>query len=592
MLVRAARLLQTSSGALIAESRVLMEKKDYKEAALRLHKVIGPHPSNLEASVLYAEIGDRAGAREAVGLWRRVCDLPQGSSFDHLCAWATAALRFHDAPQAKKAVALMTPADKGDARYHEIAGKIAMESGARAEAEREFSEAIRLNPTEDKYVFDRAQLGLQSRDPVERDAARRDLKKVSTNAELRLPVLRVLATDSAVRGLRDEGLALAEKLASDKEAEFDDRLYYLSVLRAAGNAKFTPYLAQLESEAGTDAQKTGSLLAWTNKQGLALVANDWMKGLATEVASQPPAAVEIADAYLLLLDWKSLKKFTTGPLDWGNAEFQRLAFQARALRELGEESASVEQWSMSVKLAEIQPARLLTLERKAQSWGWRKETNDLLWLIAGTSEDPRAALNTLARNYAASKDTRQLCKVWQRISGLNPDDPVAKGNWALLSLLLGIDLDSAADAAEELSSHHPSDPRIALTYAYALYLHGHTEEGLQAMRALPPQELLEPAVAAYYGFLLAAEGNADAGKFLELAKTASLLPEEEKLVLEAGRPALDGMPASPHFNHLFHRPAVCDRFTSEDVFPHSKHESRDDSRQNMVQMLDLLQKIH
>lgn len=575
--------------ALISEARALLDKSEYREAALRLHKVIGPHPNNLEASVLYARVADKANAHEAIGLWERVCDL-RPDSFDYAYAWAIAALRFHDMPRARKAFALMTPASKNDARYHEIAGRIAMESGATANARSEFQEAIRLNPAEGQYVFDRAQLGMQSLDPAEREAARKDLDKVSTDPKLRLPVLRVLAAEAGIRGLRADGLAITQKLASDKEADFDDHLYYLSTLRAAANDEFRAYLAKLEDEASRDSQKVGVLVAWMNKQGLALVANDWIKRLAPDVASQPAAAIEIADAYLLFLDWKTLKAFTTGPVTWGGAEFQRLAFRARALRELGEQSASEEQWGMAVKLAEAQPARLLTLERKAQSWGWTNEANDVLWLVAGTSENPRSALNALARSYTASRDTHQLYKVWQRISELDPEQLVPEVNATLLSLLLRLNIERATASAEEMFSAHPADPRVVLTYSYAMYLRGQTEKGLQAMRALTAEQLSEPTVAAYYGILLADEGSADAATFLGIARKATLLPEEEKLLLTAGQPR--GLQsAAPRINQLFHRPMVCNRFNNDEESVKPGKGARNESRQHVVQMLDLLKKI-
>jgi hypothetical protein len=54
------------------------------------------------------------------------------------------------------------------------------------------------------------------------------------------------------------------------------------------------------------------------------------------------------------------------------------------------------------------------------------------------------------------------------------------------------------------------------------------------MSYLRPDQLRDPTIAAYYGIFLAASGaHAEAAGFLELAKKATLLPEEKQLVASA-----------------------------------------------------------
>ena len=51
---------------------------------------------------------------------------------------------------------------------------------------------------------------------------------------------------------------------------------------------------------------------------------------------------------------------------------------------------------------------------------------------------------------------------------------------------------------------------------------------------LKPEQLIEPNVAAYYGLVLVANGRAaEAGKFLQAARQAKLLPEETALLARA-----------------------------------------------------------
>ena len=78
------------------------------------------------------------------------------------------------------------------------------------------------------------------------------------------------------------------------------------------------------------------------------------------------------------------------------------------------------------------------------------------------------------------------------------------------------------------------NPVFASTYAFSLHLQGKTKEGIEVLRALKPEELADPAVAVYYGVLLAAAGEAQAAKdYLDKSAKAFLLPEELALVTSA-----------------------------------------------------------
>ncbi len=56
------------------------------------------------------------------------------------------------------------------------------------------------------------------------------------------------------------------------------------------------------------------------------------------------------------------------------------------------------------------------------------------------------------------------------------------------------------------------------------------------MSAIPGEQLRPPAIAAYYGIVLAGAGDyARAAGFLDLGEKASLLPEEKALLERARR---------------------------------------------------------
>ena len=72
------------------------------------------------------------------------------------------------------------------------------------------------------------------------------------------------------------------------------------------------------------------------------------------------------------------------------------------------------------------------------------------------------------------------------------------------------------------------------TYAFSLYLQKQPADALAAFSQLKSEQLIEPSVATYYGLVLLANGRAaEAGKFLQAARQAKLLPEETALLARA-----------------------------------------------------------
>ncbi len=169
----------------------------------------------------------------------------------------------------------------------------------------------------------------------------------------------------------------------------------------------------------------------------------------------------------------------------------------------------------------------------ASRWEWSSELRDTLWAAVGAPA-PQWALQMLHRTFLAEGDTASMLRVAQRSVEIDPGNKPAQNNVALLSLLLGRDVDHSRDVARALSEAAPADAGFASTYALALHLTGRGPEGLALLQRLPEKVLTEPSVAAYYGVLLSANGAPElARRFFALAKDAPLLPEERALVVSA-----------------------------------------------------------
>ena len=127
--------------------------------------------------------------------------------------------------------------------------------------------------------------------------------------------------------------------------------------------------------------------------------------------------------------------------------------------------------------------------------------------------------------------TPAACKeVFSTLVDFDPGDLTAKNNLASLDLLLNLDTSDAAQMAHEVYLKHPNVSAFAATYAYSQYVQGDAVAGIKTMETLTPKQLQQPGVAVYYGVILAAAGETNkAAKYLDIANTGNLLPEEKDL---------------------------------------------------------------
>jgi tetratricopeptide (TPR) repeat protein len=191
-------------------------------------------------------------------------------------------------------------------------------------------------------------------------------------------------------------------------------------------------------------------------------------------------------------------------------------------------------WQQAVLLAEGSPTMLNTLAEMAAGWGWKEETEDVLWSANRKYPFQSWPLTTLERLYTGQRDTAGLRRVFRAMVERDPKDAQARNNYAMVSLLLGTATDQARQIAAELHAAEPDNPVFVSTYAFSLYQQGHPQEAVQALRALGLNRLDDPALAAYYGVFLAAAGDKQTARtYLNKAAKAFLLPQEQALVARA-----------------------------------------------------------
>jgi tetratricopeptide (TPR) repeat protein len=345
-----------------------------------------------------------------------------------------------------------------------------------------------------------------------------------------------LIADARGAGDAPRALQFARDLAREPAAATGDHLLLLEELQHSNSRDFPAELRARQQAAVTPAA-AGALLAWMNAHGLAADALGWVKTLPEAGRGRMPVPLLVAEALAFTSDWNALRAHLSKG-EWGDLEFLRDAFHARLLHETGSRRRTAEfkdRWERAVVDTAGNPASLSMLARLVQGWGWQEEAAQVWWLLAGRNSGQRPALKALYRLFNESKNTRELHRVALRILEVEPDNPVAKNNAAMLSLLLGENTAGARRLAEENYRAHPGVAAFTSTLAFALFQQGRNDDAMRLMQALPESAAEDPSTSACRGIILAAAGEREKARpFLDRASAGnSLFPEERALVEKA-----------------------------------------------------------
>jgi Tfp pilus assembly protein PilF len=480
-----------------------------------------------------AQIAEEQGQAAGAVRWRQEAMTVTAKPVEDGIALAKTATRFHEITVAENALAKIAPAAAHLPAYHEALAQLSVAKKDLASAEKNFAEAVRLDPSNKSNELNLAAIQLQSGDSESRLKASKSLEQLMEDKTVRVAAARALRDYTGQLKDVPALLSVTEKLYDYPEATFRDRISYVQVLFALERPEFASRLTELQNEAVTDPGKMTQLLSWMITNRLTVLALHWIKELPADVINQRPVPATIADCYAATNDWSGLQEWCQKG-DWKDLDFLRHAHLAHALREQGDDFQAKSEWNHALQEAGNAGARISILQQSAAKWGWKKEVEELLWALAKDPDKQTIALGALYQLYADKSDTADLYRVVARICEVRPDDAAAQNHFTQLSLLLNRDIQRARGQAETAFKKDPGNAVNISTYAFSAYREGKYRQAVAVMNALPAEELEKPAVAAYYGVFLVASGDIQkAGHYLQKASKAPLLPEEKALVQSA-----------------------------------------------------------
>jgi predicted Zn-dependent protease len=515
------------------QARSFMTKGDYRNASLSARQALTRNPRNLDACRVAAELAELSRSPAALDLRRRVAEIEPTVGNKLLVASTAMQVQGPPYPLAAQVLEEIQESAKGVAAYQAVAAELALKLKNPGEAATRFERASQLEPTNELYQLNLAVLRLQSTNATVATESRAVLERLRTSPQFGAAALRWLVAEN----MRREDLAAAERfsklLLSNKQCVPEDRLQHLAILRQAKSPEFTNYLGAAQKSVLTNAAEVYGLSTWMVGHGLVDEALGWLTNCPVKVRSEQPVPLAVVDCYLVKKDWGALETFLLEQ-KWTDRECLRWAFLSKTASEQKQALAADARWRSAIREAGGRLGPLTALLGLAGSWGKDKAKEDLLWQIAQKYPGERWALRELERNYQAASNTYGLNKVYATMASYDAHNFVAQNNLAATSLLLRMNLPRAHEVAKEMYAQHSAEPIVASTYAYSLHLQGHTKEGLAVFGKLKPATLETPPVALYYGVLLSAAGDTNqAGKYLDIGRTANCLPEEKALVTEA-----------------------------------------------------------
>ena len=521
----------------MASAREFADKKEYLQAALSARRALEMNPNDLTANRLMAEMADAMNMREAVTWRKKVADMQPGVAQNYF-DWAEAALRWSDKESVREALSRLDEKGKNTAGFHDMAARLAVLTGKTSEVYEHVAAAAQLEPNNENYQLQFAAIQLGS--PVEevRKGALAKVEQLTEAPKIRRAALRTLVQAALTSRENTRVLKFASDLMSGPDATFEDRMLFLKLLGQLKRSEYWWFLAQLGADLPPKDEDLVTLLTWMNNNGLPRLTLQWTDVIPSDRAERSPVCVAIAEAHVLLGNWgklRSLMRFQ----NWGELEFQRLAIEARVLREDRDDAGSKSRWAAAVAKAGERKEALAALGRFAKAWKWDEEYTNLLWVIANGQTDQSAALQQLLKKYTTEGNTRDLLRVFSRMLKIDEQNLNAKNNIAYAYLILNMELERATALALQVTKEDPENPQFAATYALALYAKDKFDPALKVLQDINEKDRRTPSTALCYGAVLAAKGMKDeAREYLDIAEKSNLLPEE-KAIAEKARARLE-----------------------------------------------------
>ncbi len=523
------KLLKASAERrLILQAIAHLEKKDLRSASLCLRHALQVNYGSIRATRLMADAVDEVDPRAALS-WRvRMAELEPNNVTNRL-KWAQTALQAKNLTSATQALAGVAEKDRDSAWFHKLSGYLAYQLHNSAEAEGQYLQALRLEPTNTAVQLNLCMARLSSTNAAVLDDARATLEQLAQNPALRVNALHDLAAEAIAHTNLSAAAEYARQIAMDQSASLADKLQYLQLLKSIGSPEFGQFFSSLKTAATNSPTFAFGLARWIFAAEGPANALDWVSSLPPDLVTNQPLPLIVADCHMAAKNWPALLALVHNQ-DWQEANSYRSALEALAFRSEGKKTLAEIAWDEALRGA-VSLEALVRLVQVTAAWDWQPENRQVLQeLVLRYPKEKWAGDQLMARLYQEG-DTGGLISLVTKLEQQDPEDVGLKNSLAKLQLLRRTELRKAHALAREVYLSAASNPSVVCTYAYSLLLQRKNAEALAVIRKIDSKFLNNSTVAAYYGTVQAETGHKEeAREPLVRAEAATLLPEEKEMV--------------------------------------------------------------
>lgn len=518
--------------SLIKRAQQCLAQSDFRNASLCARQAHETNPNDIDAARVLAELAELGHKTNALFFRQRIAELQPKNPTNHLML-ARSALLFSAHALAQKALDSLDDAGRRSADYHKIQANLFWATGRLNEAAHHFEEAYRMEPTNLVSQVNLNVVRLPSTNQALATAARARLIALTTNSAVRSDILRQLITDAEFRRQPAEALRYSKSLIQGDDASLQDQMRHGTLLRLAKDPTGAEHLSRMQMQCATNAAKAATLGRWMIGSDMGQQSIAWAQSLPEATRKQRPVTLMLAEAYLATTNWARLAKHLENR-PWDEDEHFRELLLARVAREERNTTGFRSHWLRALKAASGNADKLGQLAHLTETWRWRDEMEESLGALVARFPEQKWAEDILSASLHLGGKTQALQNLFARTLEREPTNNLAKSNFATLGLLLNPAEKQFHRLAEEAFQAQGTNAFVASTYALSLHFQHQTARAIQIMESIPANNLENPVIATWYGFLLSEGGHRErARKYLQLAEKARLLPEERRLLDKA-----------------------------------------------------------
>ncbi len=507
-------------------------------------------PNEPQAVRAVARFLTRVRDPQALEFWRRLQQITPLTPED-LRDEAAIALVFGDANRAADAINVLTAAKNRGPADLLLNAQLAVLNGANAQARNILKQVIDDARSDDAQKFQATVMQLAidqvSGSGVDSPAAWPRLEQLAErkdetglNALVLLASRAMSSNDRGPSPLHLTSAQISEMLLQHPRAQVSQKLLALDLLEHENPARHDELINRAIADLGNaDAQRLAALAGWLNAKG------EYQRELD---AIPLEKAMQNRDLFLQHLDalaglgrWSEIKDLLNSdrfPLE----PVMQLMYLARCNAQLGERTASDNNWQRAIEAARADSAKLMAVGNYAEKNGAFEIAKSAYDAAAVETPKSRVAQQARLRLAQAQRDSTEIRKVLAEMLRLWPNDTAVQSDEAYLRLLsLGqanTGANSAADLrqieqlAQDLVRREPANLAHRTLLALARLHQNRPADALAVYQDLQiSPDAFTPSARAVHAAVLAANNDtAGAKSEAEKIPPGALLPEERALI--------------------------------------------------------------